>query len=190
VIDREAAAEAVAQLLRALGRSPESEPELHKTPQLVANAYADELLAGYGMDPKEILSESLATTSTEVIALREIDATLICPHHLMPATGRVHVAYAPSGRIVGLGALARLVHCYSRRLTLQESFVQNVADALCAHLGARGAACVAVLSPTCLTARGERCQSATAVSLGTAGEMREGRSLHAACLALFGETTR
>ena len=101
----------------------------------------------------------------------------------MPACGQVHVAYLPGTRIVGLGALARLVTCFSRRLILQETLCQSIADALLRHLGARGAGCVAELVPTCLTARGERCGGASALSIATAGEMREG-ALHDAFLAL------
>ena len=107
----------------------------------------------------------------------------MCPHHLMPASGVVHVAYAPGARVIGLGAIGRLVACFAQRLTLQESLVQSIVDALCAHAGARGAACVAELTPTCMTARAANCHNASAFSIATAGELRPGRALHAAAIA-------
>jgi GTP cyclohydrolase IA len=181
-IDRVRAAAAIEDFLRALGRSPECEPELSNTPRLVASAWADELLIGYQMDPAAILSETLATADAELVGLRDVATTVLCPHHLMPASGVVHLVYAPAGRVVGLGALARLVTCYARRLILQETLVQAVADALVEHLGARGAGCVANLAPACLTARGERCHAASAMSFASAGEMRQGGPLREACV--------
>lgn len=184
-VDRARAAAAIAEFLRALGFHPERDPELQQTAALVAGAYADELLAGYALDPAEILRESVGSASAEVVALNDVPATIVCPHHLLPASGVVHVVYAPGGRVVGFGALARLIECYSRRLILQETLVQSIADALVTHLGARGAGCVADLSPACLNARSARCGSARALTFATAGEMRAGGALHPAFLALL-----
>jgi GTP cyclohydrolase I len=150
----------------------------------VTAAWADELLIGYAMDPAAILAESVSAAGSEVVVVRDIQTSVMCPHHLMPASGVVHLAYAPGERIVGLGALSRLVTCFARRLILQETLVQSVADALVQHLGARGAGCVAALSPACLTARGERCHAARAVTSATAGDMRAGAPLHADFVAL------
>jgi GTP cyclohydrolase I len=184
MIDRNRAAAAIEEFLSALGHPPTSDPELAHTGRLVASAYADDLLAGYAMDPATILADSVSpTTNAELVAVCDMQTSILCPHHLMPAVGVVHVCYAPGGRVVGLGALARLVECYARRLILQETLVQSVADALCTHLGARGAGCVAILSPTCLTARGERCGGAHVTCIGTAGEMRARGVLHASFIA-------
>lgn len=182
-VDRPRAAAAVTELLRALGFAPEHDAELGKTAQLVADAYADELLVGYRLDPAQILAQSVGAASAELVAVRDIQVIVMCPHHLMPASGVVHVAYAPSDRVVGFGALARLVTCFTRRLTLQETAVQSIAGALVDHLGARGAACVAVLSPTCLTARHEACHAARATTVASAGDMLPGRPLHATAMA-------
>jgi GTP cyclohydrolase I len=183
--DRARAAKAVEELLSALGRPVGSDPELAKTGQLVADAWSSDLLAGYQMDAREILAEALPTSSSEVVALRNVETCVMCPHHLLPAPGVVHLAYAPGERIVGLGALSRLVQCFARRLTLQETLVQNVAEALVTHLGAKGAACVADLRPTCLTVRGEREASASVVTIGTAGNMRAGEALHTTVVELL-----
>jgi GTP cyclohydrolase IA len=185
MIDRARAAAAIEAFLTALGRAPQSEPELAETPRLVANAWADELLVGYAMHPAEILGDAFCSADSELVGLRDVETTIMCPHHLLPASGTLHLVYAPNDRVVGLGALARLVTCFSRRLILQETLVQAIADALVEHLGARGAGCVATLSPACLNARGERCQTARALSLATAGEMREGGSLRDAGLGFL-----
>jgi GTP cyclohydrolase I len=182
-VDRTRAAAAITEFLRALGFEPARDPELADTARLVADAYADELLVGYRLDPAEILADCVSASSSDLVAVRDIRAVIVCPHHLMPAVGVVHVAYAPAGRVVGFGALARLVSCYARRLTLQESLAESIAAALCTQLGARGAGCVADLSPTCLTARAERCDVARALSVATAGEMAPGGPLHAAFVA-------
>src|SRR3954468_12609525 len=100
MIDRARAARAIDEFLRALGRTPEHEPELANTAQLVASAYADDLLSGYAMDPAAILRESISPAGSEIVALRDIQTSILCPHHLMPANGVVHVAYAPSDRVV------------------------------------------------------------------------------------------
>jgi GTP cyclohydrolase I len=186
-VDLTRAQDAVRALLESLGVRLEADPELAATPRLVAEAWSSELLAGYRMDPAAILADAVATSSSDPVAVRDIAVTVMCPHHLSPAPGVVHVAYAPSGRLVGLGALARLVECFSRRLTLQEALVGNVADALMEHLGARGAGCAAVLSPPCLTARGARCHSARATSLAARGSMRAGEPGHTTLAALLSQ---
>jgi GTP cyclohydrolase IA len=184
-IDRPRAAAAIDEFLRALGFTPERDPDLRETARLVSDAYADELLAGYALDPAAILAESVSTGSSEIVALCDVPTTIMCPHHLLPASGVVHVAYAPADRVVGLGALARLIECYARRLTLQETFVRNVADALCNHLGARGAGCVAELAPACVNARSAQCGAAHALTFAASGEMQAGGALHGAFLALM-----
>lgn len=184
-MDRARAVAAIEELLAALGHPSSSDPELAKTSQLVADAWSSDLLAGYAMDPAELLAETLPTSSSDVVALRNVQTCVMCPHHLLPGPGVVHVAYAPNGRIVGLGALSRLVHCFARRLTLQEALVENVAHALVTHLGASGAACVAELTPTCVTARGERESTARVITIASAGNMRPGEPLHATAIALL-----
>jgi GTP cyclohydrolase I len=184
-VDRTRAAAAIDEFLRALGFAPEREPDFKDTARLVTAAYEHELLAGYALDPAQILAESVSAGSSEIVALCDVRATIMCPHHLLPASGVVHVAYAPGERVVGLGALARLIECYARRLTLQETLVRQVAEALITHLGARGAGCVAELAPACVNARSARCGAAQAVTFAATGQMQPGGPLHAAFLALL-----
>jgi GTP cyclohydrolase I len=184
-----AAAQAIESFLRALGHGPETDPELSATGQLVAKAFHEELLAGYRMDPAEILAQTMPAKSDAMVVVRGIDVVCVCPHHLMPASGLVHVGYVPGDRLAGLGALARLARCYAQRLTLQETLCERIADALIEQLGAAAAGCMAELSPACLTCRGERPANARAVSFATAGRMRTDANLRREFLTLAGATS-
>lgn len=168
-MDRDRAARAIEEFLRALGFDPARDPELAHTGELVAEAFANDLLSGYALDPAALLADAMPGGG-DLVLVRDLATTVMCPHHLLPASGVVHLAYVPRKRVAGLGALARLVDCFARRLTLQETMTLQVAEALVTHLGADAAGCVADLSPACLTARGERRHAARVVSLATAGE--------------------
>lgn len=169
--DLDRASRAVEDLLDALGTPVDSDPELAGTGRRVAEAFANELLVGYSMDPAEILTEATSSTTSGLVVVTGVATTTMCPHHLLPASGVVHVGYLPGERVVGLGSLARLVECYARRLILQEDLGQRIADALVEHLGARGAGVIVDLAPSCMTARGVRQAGARAVTWAFAGSM-------------------
>ena len=183
-VDLKAAERAIEAFLRALGHPPESDPELANTGRLVATAFHEELLAGYRTSPAQILADTLPTTDAELVVVRNIDVTCMCPHHLLPATGVVHVGYVPGGKLAGLGALARLARCYAQRLILQETLCERVAHALVEDLDAAASGCIADLAPACLTCRGERPAGARAVTLATAGRMRTDAGLRREFIAL------
>jgi GTP cyclohydrolase I len=184
--DLTAAARAIEAFLGALGHSTATEPELAATGQLEAAAFHDELLAGYRMDPKRILADTIPTRSQAMVVVRDIDVVCICPHHLLPASGVVHVGYLPTERIVGFGALAQLARCYAQRLTLQETLCERVADALVEHLGAAASGCIAELSPACLTCRGARPSQARVVTYAVSGRMQHDADLRREFLGLAG----
>ncbi len=168
--DRGAAAAAIDAFLRALGRDPEMEPELKDTGDRVAAAYLDELCDGYDVDVAALVRDGALAGTAERVALHDIALTTMCPHHLMPASGTASVAFAPRGRIVGLGSIVKLVDAFAHRLTLQESIGENVVLALGLHLEVRWAACRIVMSHTCVTARGERRHGARAETVAFAGD--------------------
>ena len=172
--DLDRAARAIEEFLAALGHTPSSEPELAGTGDRVAQAFAEDLLDGYRADPAAILAETCATDgATDLVVVRGIAVSVTCPHHLLPSPGTATVAYRPSGTLVGLGALGRLVQCFGRRLALQETVAQQVADALVAHVGAPSAGCALDLQPMCMIARGDRQAGARALSVALAGEPDE-----------------
>jgi GTP cyclohydrolase IA len=188
-VDRDAAARAIDAFLRAVGAPVGSDPELEQTAERVAAAFADELLAGYDEDPAAILADTTDTRAPGMVVVRDLPVATMCPHHLLPAQGVAHVGYVPDGRVVGLGALGRLLQCYARRLILQEDLGQSVADALVEHLGAKGGACMVDLSPTCLTIRGGRQHGARAVTTAFAGSLVSGAAEQQQFLASLGNAT-
>ncbi|HEV8245026.1 MAG TPA: GTP cyclohydrolase I [Polyangiaceae bacterium] len=186
-VDRQAAERAIADFLRALGQDPALRPELEKTPERVVAAYADELLAGYGVDVPQLIAEGSSAEETRpssIVAVKDIQVTTVCPHHLLPAQGSALVAYAPGQRVLGLGTLARLVEAYARRLTLQEGIAQSVVRALLDHAGAGGAYCEIELRHGCLSARGPCQVLARAVTVARGGTFAEHEGAAALTLAL------
>jgi GTP cyclohydrolase I len=168
-MNREAAASAIGAFLRALGRDPEHEPELAGTPERVARAWADELLEGYGVDIDALLSQSVFAGASELVVVREVAVTTLCPHHLMPSSGSATVAFAPEEHLVGVGTVARVVEAFAHRLAMQEQIGERVVAALQKHLAPRWTACRIVLSHSCMTARGERTHGARVETLALAG---------------------
>ena len=182
---RRRAAEAVGRLLDAV-LPPEArrDPEVARTPARVAEALDGELLDGYRRDPARILAGGMPHRGRDLVAVSGIDFHAVCPHHLLPYRGTATVAYVPGGRVVGFGALARLVDCFAHRLALEEGVALDVAEALVAHLGARGAACVLEAEQLCLTVRGERRREARAHAQAFAGTMARDRALQRRVLDL------
>lgn len=179
-MDKVAAARAIDAFLLALGRDPNEEPELRGTGARVAAAFADELCRGYAVDVDALLRENtILVDSSGLVFLRDIAVSTICPHHLMLGTGLATVAYAPRGKILGVGAIARVVDAFSQRLALQEAIGEDVVKALAAHLDPEWAMCRIVMSHGCMTARGERRHGAMLDTLAVRGD-------RAAALAALG----
>jgi GTP cyclohydrolase I len=169
-VDRAAAEQAVAALLRAIGRDPDREPELQGTPARVVAAYVEELCVGYAVDPVALIARHVVPGHTSVVALRDVAVTTMCPHHLMVASGLATVAFAPQGKLVGIGVLAELLDAFARRLTLQETIGEQVAVVVARELGARWAACRLVMSHGCVTARGANKHEAKVETFAFAGD--------------------
>ncbi|MCC7537756.1 MAG: GTP cyclohydrolase I FolE [Deltaproteobacteria bacterium] len=168
-VDLERAERAVADLLAAVGLDRDADPELADTPSRAAHAFAHELLGGYDVEPAAALADCTSADTSDLVVVRDIQLVTMCPHHLLPARGLAHVGYVPHGKVVGLGALARLVDAHARRLVLQEELGRRIAEALVVHLGARGAGVVLDTRPMCLVARGEKQHAARAVTVSLAG---------------------
>jgi GTP cyclohydrolase I len=157
--DKRAAARAIEDFLRALGRDPAREPDLRGTGERVADAFADEFCEGYDVDVGALLAENVLpreATTPSLVIVRGIAVATTCPHHLMPALGTATVAFAPTRAIVGVGAVGRVVDAFARRLTLQERIGEEVTAALYRAIAPQWVACRLVLEHACMTARGER----------------------------------
>ena len=161
---------AIRELLFAVGEDPDREGLL-KTPNRVARAYG-ELMAGLQEDPKRHLKTVFTEQYDEVVLLRNIEFHSLCEHHLLPFTGRAHVAYLPKGKVVGLSKLARLVEGFARRPQVQERLTTQIADALMEELSPQGAACVIEATHTCMTIRGAKKHGATMVTSALRGSFK------------------
>ena len=168
-MDQARAAAAIDELLRAIGRDPQTEPDLVGTGARVAEAYAD-LCSGYAEDPSALLADNLISQSGGIIALRDIALTTMCPHHLMPASGSATVAYEANRHILGAGALARVVDVFARRLTLQEQIGEQVAESLWQQVRPKWVVCRLSMTHSCMTARGDRRHGARLVTVAVRGD--------------------
>src|SRR5688572_15616357 len=135
---RQQAEEAVRTLIRWAGDDPAREG-LQDTPKRVVKSY-EEFFAGYGVEPKSILSRTFKEVEgyDEMIVLRDIEFASHCEHHMVPFIGKVHVAYIPAKKVLGLSKLARLVEVYAKRLQIQEKFTAQIATTLNDTLKPRG----------------------------------------------------
>lgn len=151
-IDSERIKNAVREILLAIGEDVDREG-LKDTPDRVARMYA-ELLGGMREDPEKHLRSVFSETYEEIVLLRNIPFYSICEHHMMPFIGSAHVAYLPSGKVLGVSKLARIVDCFARRLQTQERLTYQIADFLKTNLKSQGVAVVLEASHSCMTIRG------------------------------------
>lgn len=174
---------AVREILIAVGEDPDREG-LARTPNRVARAYG-ELMAGLKEDPRKHLRTVFHEKYDEVVLLRDIQFHSLCEHHLLPFTGRAHVAYLPDGKVVGLSKLARLVEGFARRPQVQERLTNQIADALMEELNPIGAACVIEAVHTCMTIRGVKKPGSAMVTSAVKGIFRENPASRAEVLSLM-----
>jgi GTP cyclohydrolase I len=151
-IDDERIIKAVKEILIAVGEDTEREG-LKNTPERVARMYT-ELLGGMQEDPKKHLKSTFTENYDEIVLLRDIPFYSICEHHLMPFIGSAHVAYLPTGAVLGVSKLARIVDCFARRLQTQERLTFQIADFLMESLNSQGVAVILEASHSCMTIRG------------------------------------
>lgn len=144
--------QSIRTLLQATGFSLDH-PHLRDTPERVAECWLSDLLDGYQQDPAHLLSDRYPAQEDGLVMVHNIDCHGICPHHLLPFFGKVHLAYLPHQNIVGFSRLGQLVRCITHRLTLQETATHQIADALMQHLQAKGAGCVMEAQQLCMCLR-------------------------------------
>lgn len=151
-IDSERIRKAVREILLAVGEDVEREG-LRETPDRVARMYA-ELLGGMYEDPKRHLRSVFSEKYDEIVLLRDVPFYSVCEHHILPFIGQAHVAYLPTGKVLGVSKLARLVDCFAHRLQTQERLTGQIADYLMENLKPMGVAVVLHASHSCMTIRG------------------------------------
>jgi GTP cyclohydrolase IA len=170
---REEAEAAVRTLILWAGDDPSREG-LADTPMRVAKAY-EQLFKGYREKPNEILDRVFEEVEgySELVLVRDIPFYSHCEHHMVPFLGKAHVAYYPSGGVVGLSKLARLVDAYARRLQTQETMTVQIADALDNVLKTRGVAVMLEAEHFCMSIRGVQKEGATTITTHFTGLFRD-----------------
>ncbi len=161
-------AEHYREILAGLGENPQREG-LRDTPMRAAKAM-QYLTRGYQQDLDTIVNDALfSSDNDEMVLLRDIELYSLCEHHLLPIIGKVHVAYLPNGKVIGLSKIARIVDMFAARLQIQESLTREIAEALMQVTGAKGVGVVVDAKHMCMTMRGvekQHSSMATSVMLG------------------------
>ncbi|EFK96947.1 GTP cyclohydrolase 1 [sediment metagenome] len=146
-------AKATSKILTLLGEDITREG-IVKTPMRVAKAL-EFLTSGYQENPHDILNEALFTsTNDEMVIVKDIEFYSMCEHHILPIIGRVHVAYIPDGKVVGLSKIPRIVNVFARRLQIQEQLTEQIADAISEVIKPKGVAVVVHARHMCMEMRG------------------------------------
>ena len=158
----------VTQMLKDLGEEP-GRDGLLRTPARVARAMRF-FTQGYQQDPLAILNDALFDVSyDEMVIVKDIEFYSLCEHHLLPFFGRVHIAYVPNGKVVGLSKIPRLVEMFGRRLQVQERLTAQVAETLQRVLDPKGVAVVVEAVHLCMMMRGVQQQNSSAVTSAVHG---------------------
>jgi len=171
-VNREKVKDLVKTLLTEIGEDPEREGLL-RTPLRVAKAY-EFLTRGYHQDVGEVMNKAIFNERyDEMVLVKNIDFYSMCEHHLLPFYGKVHIAYIPNGKIVGLSKIPRIVEVFSRRLQVQERMTQQIADTIQKYLQPNGVAVVAEAFHMCMMMRGVEKQNSSATTSAVHGVFKD-----------------
>jgi GTP cyclohydrolase I len=166
-VDHARLRKAVREMLAAIGEDPDREG-LRETPDRVARMYA-EVFAGLRTDPAIFLQKTFTQKHDEMVLVKDIEFASMCEHHLLPFSGKAHIAYLPNGRIVGLSKLARVVDAVARRPQVQERMTEEIADLVMTHLKARGVGVIVEAAHSCMSVRGVRKPAAMTITSSMRG---------------------
>jgi len=162
---------AVLRILQAIGEDP-GRDGLKRTPERIARMYA-ELLSGYQMDPVMVVNDALFEVKyDEMVIVRDIEFYSLCEHHMLPFMGRVHVAYIPDGKVLGLSKIPRIVDLYARRLQVQERMTRQIADFIRDLLHPQGVGVVVEALHLCMSMRGVQKHNARLTTSAMHGAFR------------------
>ncbi len=171
-MDKEKFESLIRNILIEIGEDPNREGLL-STPKRVAEAY-EFLTAGYQKDIDEVLNNAIFTEKyDEMVLVKNIDFYSMCEHHMLPFYGKVHVAYIPNGKIVGLSKIPRIVEVFARRLQVQERMTQQIADTLEKYLQPVGVAVVTEAFHMCMMMRGVEKQNSSATTSAMHGVFKD-----------------
>ena len=182
-MDIQKAEQAVAMLLEAIGEDPNRDG-LKNTPKRVAKMF-EEVTNGMHQTPDEHLRVVFDATDSDVLIQKDIAFHSLCEHHLLPFFGRIHIAYLPKDKVVGLSKLSRVVEVFARRLQIQERLTSQIADAISEGVDTRGVLVVCEAEHTCITMRGIKKIGTKTVTMHATGVFRENYDLRREVLDLI-----
>lgn len=158
---------------------------LRATPARCREAFRT-LTRGYRQTPEEVIGGAVfAEPYDQMVLVKDIDFYSLCEHHLLPFFGKVHVAYIPDGRVIGLSKIPRLVDLFARRLQLQERLTNQIADSLQAAVEPRGVGVVIEAFHLCVAMRGVAKQNAYMTTSAVLGDFRDDRATRSEFLNLL-----
>lgn len=170
-IEKEKIEKSISEILLAIGED-QNRDGLKATPKRVAKSY-EELLSGYRVDPRKLINGALFEVSyDEMIVVRDIEFFSLCEHHMLPFIGRVHVAYIPKKKIIGLSKIPRIVDMFSKRLQIQERMTQQIAEFVNVVLDPLGVGVVVEAIHLCSMIRGVKKQHANMTTSAMLGAFR------------------
>jgi GTP cyclohydrolase I len=156
------------EILRRMGEDPNRDGLL-RTPGRVEKSMAY-LTKGYQEDPLQLLRAALFDVDyDEMVIVKDVEMFSLCEHHMLPFFGKVHVAYIPNGKVVGLSKIARLVEVFSRRLQVQERMTRQIADAIQDAIAPQGVGVVIEARHLCMMMRGIEKQNSSTVTSAMVG---------------------
>jgi GTP cyclohydrolase I len=177
-------ADLVREMLVRLGEDPEREG-LQRTPERVQRTY-EFLTKGYKEDPAKLLQGALFTVSyDEMVIVKDIEMFSLCEHHMLPFFGKVHVAYIPNGKVIGLSKIPRLVEVFSRRLQVQERLTTEIAESIQNAIEPQGVGVVIEARHLCMMMRGVEKQHSAAVTSAMLGVFRHEQETRQEFLSLI-----
>jgi len=175
----------IKDLLENIGEDSKREGLL-ETPRRVADAY-EFLTSGYHKKIEEVMNDAVFNEKyDEMVLVKNIDFYSLCEHHMLPFYGKVHVAYIPDGKIIGLSKIPRIVDVYARRLQVQERMTQQIADTLEQYLQPRGVAVVSEAYHMCMMMRGVQKQNSSATASAVHGDFKDDQRTRSEFLNLIG----
>jgi len=177
-------ADLVQEIISRLGEDPTREG-LKRTPERVQRAL-EYLTRGYNEDPEQLLNGALFTVNyDEMVIVKDIEMFSLCEHHLLPFFGKVHVAYIPNGKVIGLSKMPRLIDIFARRLQVQERLTTQIAETIMNVIQPQGVGVVVEARHLCMMMRGVEKQHSQAVTSSMLGCFRDERETREEFLALI-----
>lgn len=176
--------EAFARIIEACSEDL-SRPGLQETPARAAKAF-EFLTRGYGMSVDEVVNGALfPSDASEMVIVQDIEMYSLCEHHLLPFIGKCHVAYIPTGMVLGLSKVARIVDLFARRFQIQEQLTSQIAESVLEITGAEGVGVIIEAKHMCMMMRGVEKQNSIMKTSSMLGSFRDNQSTRAEFLSLL-----